>query len=527
MRTAAARTRRQEPAFEARDSAPRDAAALQALAAEFAAHAVPEADAHNRRGPFRPERLVSARLRRSGAQAARFFRFADLGALGLLALATAQAALGGDLFAAPVRALLPFGMAALLSAVLLRSFELYRFGRNEKLDMHLAKVAGAFAAAAAATFIVAWLMGTDGKALLGVGVWFLLSLMSVHTLHVWWWSTVRGWRAQGRLTPNIVLVGATKHAERLISAAMARRDVNVIGVFDDRLARSPDALGGVPVLGDTQALLEHRITPFVDRVVVAVDPSARSRVREIVDRLRVLPNEVSLLVDLETETGRDAALAKLADAPLTRMSGLPEDERRAFSKRVQDLAVGAVATVALMPVMAIVALIVKLDSKGPVFFRQERHGFNNETIVVWKFRTMRHDQADQRCEKQVVAGDARVTRVGKFLRQMSLDELPQLWNVLKGEMSLVGPRPHAVGMKTGQAESSRLVSEYAWRHRMKPGMTGWAAIKGSRGPLHTAADVRRRVALDIEYIERQSLWLDLYCIIMTIPCLVGDKVAIR
>ena len=147
--------------------------------------------------------------------------------------------------------------------------------------------------------------------------------------------------------------------------------------------------------------------------------------------------------------------------------------------------------------------------------------------MVWKFRSMRHEAADPTASRQVTANDDRVTRVGRFIRKTSLDELPQLFNVLRGEMSLVGPRPHAIGMKTGQVESARLVAEYAHRHRIKPGMTGWAAVKGSRGPLHTAADVRTRVRLDIEYIERQSLWLDLWIMLVTVPVLLGDPAAQR
>ena len=123
--------------------------------------------------------------------------------------------------------------------------------------------------------------------------------------------------------------------------------------------------------------------------------------------------------------------------------------------------------------------------------------------------------------------DPRITQVGRFIRRASIDELPQLWNVLIGDMSLVGPRPHAIGMKTGDAESARLVAEYAHRHRIKPGMTGWAAIKGSRGPVDTEAQVRERVQLDIEYIERQSFWLDLWVIAVTIPVLLGDRAAVR
>jgi polysaccharide biosynthesis protein PslA len=525
MPAALLRTRTPEVPAEVRESAPLDAVALQALAADFVD--TPKADTVNRRGPFRPERLVSARLKQSGALAARFYRAADMVTVLGLGLLTTGMALGWRLAQAPLHDLLPMMVAAPLVAWLFGVFGLYGFGRHEKLGVHLAKVALAFAIALLPAFGLAILMGASPEAAVGLTIWFLLAPLSVQALHGWWFTTVRGWRNEGRLTPNVAIVGATKHAERLIGAALARRDVNVIGVFDDRLARSPEALSGVPVLGDVQALVEHRVTPFVDRVVVAVDPGARGRVRDIVDRLRVLPNEVSLLVDLETETVRDAALTKLADAPLTRLSGHPEDDRRAFSKRLLDLGVGAVALVLLSPLMAVIALCVKLDSPGPVFFRQKRHGFNNETVTVWKFRTMRHERADATASKQVMIDDERVTRAGRFLRQMSLDELPQLINVLKGEMSLVGPRPHAVGMKTGQSESAQLVAEYAWRHRMKPGMTGWAAIKGSRGPLHTAADVRKRVALDIEYIERQSVWLDLYCIAMTVPVLVGDRLAIR
>jgi lipopolysaccharide/colanic/teichoic acid biosynthesis glycosyltransferase len=190
--------------------------------------------------------------------------------------------------------------------------------------------------------------------------------------------------------------------------------------------------------------------------------------------------------------------------------------------------IGSLGLLAAAPVMLLVAVAIKLDSPGPVFFRQRRHGFNNEAILVWKFRSMRHDMADAKAVRQISADDDRVTKVGKFIRKTSLDELPQLFNVLRGEMSMVGPRPHAIGMKSGDVESeTKLVARYAHRHRMKPGVTGWAAINGSRGPVDTAELVQERVALDVEYIERQSFWLDLYIIAMTIPCLLGDRSAVR
>ncbi len=357
-------------------------------------------------------------------------------------------------------------------------------------------------------------------------VWLMLSFSAVYLAHLGWWSSVRRWRAEGLLTPNVVLVGATRNAERLIAKMLDTREANVLGVFDDRLDRVPSTIHGVPVLGDTAALIHHRIAPFVDRIVVAVPASAQGRVNQIIEHLRVLPNEISLFLDFDGETGA-ATLSRLGNSPLAQLSGLERNEDRAFWKRVQDLTIGSLALIIALPIMALTALAVRLDSPGPILFRQRRHGFNNEEIVVWKFRSMRTDAADATASRQVSEDDDRITRVGRFIRSTSLDELPQIFNVLTGEMSLVGPRPHAIGMKTGQAESARLVAEYAHRHQLKPGITGWAAIKGSRGPVDTPDAVRRRVALDVEYIHRQSFWLDLYIMLMTIPCLLGDRSTVR
>jgi len=261
-------------------------------------------------------------------------------------------------------------------------------------------------------------------------------------------------------------------------------------------------------------------------IVIAVDPTAHARVQEVMRRLAVLPNDVALVVD-DDGVGPSEAVRRLADTPLAPLDVVDDPDRRAFAKRLQDLALSAFGLLVLSPLLAVLALLVKLDSKGPAFFRQRRHGFNNEEIVVWKFRTMRQDAADAKAERQVTANDERVTRVGRILRKTSLDELPQLINVLQGSMSLVGPRPHAIGMKTGEEESATLVAEYAQRHRIKPGMTGWAAIHGSRGPLDSAEDVRRRVALDVHYIEHQSFWLDAWIIVMTVPSVLGDREAVR
>jgi Undecaprenyl-phosphate glucose phosphotransferase len=469
-----------------------------------------------RRGPFRPGRLVPARARMQVRGLSRFFRLADAV---VAAAATATAIVAARLTADAVAPLI-LGTLALVLA--LHGLEAYAFRRRESFRRHGLRV---LAALGFADLIVSLsTLASDAAAItppIAVG-WSLGVGLAIGLLHLAWWRLVDQGRREGRLTPNVVVVGATAHAERFIRSALATGDVNVLGVFDDRAERAPSQVLGVPVLGDTGALIDHRIMPYVDRVVITVASTAEVRIRQLVARLEVLPNPVSLLVDVGRDAERNAALARFVD-----LSGAATDARRAFFKRGQDLVVGGLGLAIALPVMLATALAIKLDSPGPVFFRQRRHGFNNEEILVWKFRSLRHEMADAHSARQVTADDARITRVGRFIRRTSLDELPQLFNVLKGEMSMVGPRPHAVGMKTGDVESAKLVARYAHRHRMKPGITGWAAIKGSRGPVHTPELVRERVALDVDYIERQSFWLDLYIITMTLPCLLGDRSVVR
>ena len=505
----------------ANDTDPPVAQAVAARAAEAATESLPPPErepAQDRRGPLRPAQLAPTRSRLHGRLIAWMFQTGDAA---MLVVAGALAiALGG---AAPAHALI-LVLSVLLALSMAKAYE---FGPRQGLAFQLARVSLAVAAGVAGAGLILVLIApwSSVASLLSIGG--VGAFVGLYLLHVLWRLNIRRWRANGRLTPNIVVVGATGAAERLIAASLRSREVNILGVFDDRAGRAPKALFGVPVLGGTEALMNHRVMPFVDRVVITVPAKAQRRVSQLVERLRVLPNEVTLLLDGETPDQEAAAISRIANVPLARISGPPTDAARAIVKRAQDLIIGSLALVVAAPVMAVIAVLIKLDSPGPALFRQRRHGFNNEEIIVWKFRSMRAAPPQTGGVRQVAADDDRVTRIGRFIRKTSLDELPQIFNVLRGEMSLVGPRPHPVGLMTGEVESARLVHEYAHRHRMKPGMTGWAAIHGSRGPVDTAELVRRRVALDVEYIERQSFWLDLYIIIMTIPCLLGDSENVR
>ncbi|MGE0827858.1 MAG: exopolysaccharide biosynthesis polyprenyl glycosylphosphotransferase [Hyphomonadaceae bacterium] len=322
----------------------------------------------------------------------------------------------------------------------------------------------------------------------------------------------------------VVLVGATEAARRLIQRARESGRMHIAAVVDDRAARTPTRFEGVPVAGGVDDLIAWTQLPEIDRIIVSVGSHADQRVKQLVERLRVLPNRVDLLVDLDKLGHVDRRFDSAAS--IACISGAFTRPLHAFAKRAFDIVVAAILALVFLPVMALIALVIAADSGGPILFRQLRHGFNNRVIEVWKFRTMKHAKIEHALT-QVTANDPRVTRVGRFLRRTSLDELPQLFNVLKGDMSLVGPRPHAVGMRAADSELTRIAHDYAHRHRMRPGLTGWAQINGSRGPLETAEDVRARVRLDLQYIAHASLWLDVWILLRTIPALFGDRKRVR
>jgi exopolysaccharide biosynthesis polyprenyl glycosylphosphotransferase len=361
------------------------------------------------------------------------------------------------------------------------------------------------------------------SAALSASLPFAAMLMAgVHAAFAVW---TRAAHRKGMFAETVLLIGATDAAARLAERAAKTGDARIVAVVDDRLERAPRTIGGVVVSGDLETALAWDGLPNIDRIVITVTQKAESRVRDIIERLRVIPNRVDLLMDFETRTVRGRGFERLGGAAVACISGRPHHGRRALVKRAEDLILAAaLAAVFIVPALFIAAA-VKLDSRGPVFYRQRRHGFNNRVITVLKFRTMRHDPGAP--FRQVCANDPRITRIGQFLRRTSLDELPQLLNVLRGDMSLVGPRPHAIGMKSEERELSHIIAEYAHRHRVKPGITGWAQVNGSRGALSCPAAVRKRVRLDLEYVSRASLWFDLQILLRTAPSLLGDNKATR
>jgi len=347
-------------------------------------------------------------------------------------------------------------------------------------------------------------------------------------LHGLYYTQIKRLHNRRSLAPTIVMLGATESARRLIEENAKTRELNIVAIFDERLTRAPHNIHGVPVIGKIKDLLAWEQLPYINRIVVTLPSMAESRKQAFLEQVKLLPNRIAFVVDeFENLNHVQQRLSQIAEIGMREVSGKPENGLHILIKRLMDVGISTLALIGLSPILAIIALLIKRDSPGPVFFKQPRHGFNNRVFHVYKFRSMRNDAADLKAEQQTVAGDARVTKIGRFIRKTSIDELPQLLNVIKGDMSLVGPRPHAVGMRTDGRDSMELVAEYAHRHKVKPGMTGWAQINGSRGPLHNGDDIARRVELDVDYIQRSNAFFDLMIMVKTLPVLLGDSENIR
>ena len=338
--------------------------------------------------------------------------------------------------------------------------------------------------------------------------------LSVAPLRLGGGLAVRWALEAGLLHRRAAVAGGGAPAAALIRGLAARpgSDLRIVGLFDDRDdRRSPPQVLGVAKIGDYDDLIGFVRTAEIDMVIVALPLEAEARINWLLDAFRVLPVEVRL-----STYSRDFAFAGAGGDPLRGALRRSFAPGRRLTKRAFDLVVGTAALVALSPVMLAAAIAIRLETPGPILFRQRRHGYNHRVIEVLKFRSMHHASADPDARRVVSRDDKRVTRVGRFLRRSSIDELPQLWNVLRGELSLVGPRPHAVdAVSSAQERFERIVDGYSARHRLPPGITGWAQIHGWRGEIDDPAKLAARFAHDLWYIENWSPWLDLRILLRT------------
>lgn len=352
--------------------------------------------------------------------------------------------------------------------------------------------------------------------------WFVLWAASVFLLLIFIRIVVafkiQRWTRNGAMERRAIIVGGGTNAETLIRALeqQSDNDIRICGIFDDRDDdRSPPVVAGYPKLGTIDELIEFARIAHIDMLIVSLPISAEARVLELLNKLWVLPVDIRLSALNNHLRFRPRAYSYIGAVPMLDIFDKPINDWDSVAKRMFDIVFSLLGIIVFSPIMLATAIAIKLESKGPVIFKQKRFGFNNEVINVWKFRSMYSDQCDPTARLAVTKNDPRVTRVGRIIRKTSIDELPQFFNALSGTLSLVGPRPHAVAAQVHNLRYYDVVDGYFARHRVKPGVTGWAQINGWRGEVDNDEKIRMRTEYDLFYIENWSLWFDLKILFLT------------
>ncbi len=327
------------------------------------------------------------------------------------------------------------------------------------------------------------------------------------------------------LVRNVAIVGAGNQGVLLLKQLKKNQHpwVRIVGVFDDRSERVSESLDGSLKMGGVDSLIAMARAWHIDEILVALPWGAEERVLSIIQKLQVLPVNIRLCPESICYKLPVSGFDHNYGVPILNAFSKPISGWDYVIKSIEDKLLGLLILTLISPLLLIIAILVKLDSKGPVFFRQKRYGFNNQLINMYKFRSMYVDKLDHNASQLTEKNDPRVTRLGRFLRRTSLDELPQFINVVRGEMSIVGPRPHALQAKAAGILYEDIVDQYAARHKVKPGITGLAQVNGWRGNTDTEEKIQKRVDSDIEYINKWSLLLDLKIIFKTVFVVIAGQ----
>ncbi len=408
--------------------------------------------------------------------------------------------------------LTPTLLGTVLAANFLHLLGAYTADSLRRPVLQLGKAAAGWLVASANLVAIAYLTSTSIIYSRGWAVlWLILTLSSFVVLRAFAAVRVARWRRQGLLSTRVAVIGMGELAQLVARQLedVPDQQYRIVGFFADDAGETS---AKPPLRGNIESLLDAVSANQVDEILVALPWGEAQTLDALLKRLRSVPVNVRVCPDLPLLTRPVRHLPPIAAVPTLDLYERPLSGWNQVLKRLEDLVVASATLFLALPGLLLIALLIRLDSPGPILFRQRRYGFNNNEFTVYKFRTMRH-APEEAGVPQARRDDQRVTRIGAFLRRTSLDEMPQLFNVLRGEMSLVGPRPHAVAHNR---QFARMIDDYLGRHRVKPGITGWAQVNGLRGETQTEEQMRLRVQHDLYYIDNWSIWLDLKILLLTV-----------
>lgn len=387
--------------------------------------------------------------------------------------------------------------------------------------------------AALRNVMLQWVPAFTVLVLLGFGT-RSLDMFSTRLLLEWALAVPLVWFASHLLLPllaprlfamegirSAVIVGANEIGRRLASQFEEHKHlgVHLLGFFDDRGAQRLADLPATKLLGRFDQIAAYVRQTHTDAIFIALPMTSQPRILKLLDDLKDSTVSLYFVPDIFVTDLIQARVDEVGGIPVVAVRETPFKGMNGMIKRLSDILLAGAILVATAPLLLVIALAVRLSSPGPVLFRQRRYGLDGREIVVYKFRTMTVCE-DGDNVVQATRGDQRITRVGAFLRKRSLDELPQLFNVLLGSMSVVGPRPHAV---THNELYRGLIKGYMVRHKVKPGITGLAQVNGCRGETDTIDKMQKRIEYDLEYLRKWSLRLDIEIVLRTIGVLFKDK----
>ena len=423
-----------------------------------------------------------------------------------------------DVWTLPNEYIVAIAIGTLLTTNYIHLARLYEFSELQRFALKFGVLTASWLAVIVTMLLIAYFgKVTESYSRIWGATWFITAYILLVAARGAFLVMLDKWRKNGDLSYNIVVVGAGEFGQALLLHLGRQRNgaAQVIGLFDDRETRIPDKVAGHAVKGTIDDLLLFVRKNRIDQIVIALPWSAQERIGVILQQLATVAIDVKLCPSEAAFEIPNLGFDSIAGIPMLTILRPPLTGWNRVLKAVEDRVLGAIILLAIGPLMLFIALAIKMTSNGPVLFRQQRYGFNNNEFTVFKFRSMAPEVLTPPYGRLIQArrGDPRVTTFGRFLRRTSLDELPQLFNVMRGEMALVGPRPHAVEHNEEYAE---IIDRYLVRHKVKPGITGWAQVNGFRGETSTPSLMRQRVQHDLQYIENWSFLLDLKILALTL-----------